>query len=87
MWQPIETAPRDGTLILGYGSREPLSKKYDINIIQWVDDEDIIECAGFATGQRAPYPEGSKKLMSFGVDDFFTHWQPLPEPPQPKEQE
>ena len=81
-WQPIETAPKDGTEILGW------RKDYGVLIIRWtapiefcteheceVMGEESAEaedwfCADFVAGCRL---EGS---------EVPTHWQPLPEPPE-----
>lgn len=80
-WQPIETAPRDGTEILGWRS------DCGVLLVRWVCPEDFctdreIEemgadsaeqedwfCADFICGDRM---EG---------DEAPTHWMPLPAPP------
>lgn len=81
-WRPIETAPKDGTKILGW------RKGCGILLIRWdcaasflTDDErqhmdeDYLSamdwfCADFITGARL---EGA---------DVPAHWMLLPEPPQ-----
>lgn len=82
-WQPIETAPKDGTEILGW------RKDCGILLVRWtncesfmtdremeesgLDDEAIFAsdwfCADFVSGGRL---EGSEAP---------THWMPLPAPP------
>jgi hypothetical protein len=66
-WQPIETAPKDGTKILGY---DPLAE--DCVVIRWTGFGDFSEeavCWRIQwSGQENP---------------DCTHWIPLPEPPKP----
>jgi hypothetical protein len=80
-WQPIETAPKDGTEILGYRSDA------GIMIIRWtspaefltdreletLDEEDALQedwfYADFIAGGRLEY------------DEVPTHWAPLPDQP------
>lgn len=68
-WQPIETAPRDGSVfILGWpGGRAPGF---------W--------CQSFgrfsALPGNAELPPG--KMQGFYPFDEWTHWQPLPAPPK-----
>lgn len=72
-WQPIETAPRDGSHILAY--RLPIGIRFTNNtnpptVVHWFDDP---EQPGFYTSvnERAPeYPFNP------------THWKPLDAPPQ-----
>lgn len=74
-WQPIETAPKDGTHFLAFDSRvRRMGVCHMVNISTreplWVCQ--LLEC-DFEYGP--------------GVEDFgrdysdITHWQPLPEPP------
>lgn len=80
-WQPIETAPRDGTTVLlwkaaptwpvgGRPRRYPRVADYRVGL--WV-------------GPRAELPSGGWRYLShgyeFGQDDRFSHWMPLPKPP------
>lgn len=67
-WQPIETAPKDGSRILGYTpSWEP-----HIVCLYWKDfqqDDPEFEHGGF--------------VDDFINETFYpTHWMPLPEPPE-----
>lgn len=66
-WQPIETAPKDGTEILIY---EPSYLGVDsgkIYTASW-------DCDCYNTWIEA----GGERYMSF---DNATHWMPLPSPP------
>lgn len=64
-WFPIESAPKDGTLIdlWNYKSDERYADC-------WWEDESRYTTAGFF------YAEGEVKISE------FSHWHPLPEPPE-----
>lgn len=67
-WQPIETAPKDGTEFLACDVRaagEPMA------VISLAAQEDIL--LGFPWRMQ-----GGSTTYS---NDAFTHWMPLPEPP------
>jgi hypothetical protein len=73
-WQPIETAPRDGTVIDGWlqfyrdGVPSSGSRVADMahEVAGWVDgDGDEIEWQD-----------------TFGKETRLTHWMPLPAPPE-----
>lgn len=72
-WQPIETAPKDGTEILTCSfevTQKPDGSSliwYDCEVVHWVDYE---ERGGWWNGDVIRYP------------DSPTHWMPLPEPPK-----
>ena len=68
-WQPIETAPRDGTeILLGYfleaggGGRPSVAFWHDIHK-KWCGNEGLLNAEGYFSP---------------------THWQPLPIPPATK---
>jgi hypothetical protein len=68
-WQPIETAPKDGTRILVFAKWMGGSERA---VVWWGPDardnfSDGIWHAGFATTY---------------VPEVVTHWMPLPEPPK-----
>ena len=73
-WQPIETAPRDGTAVLLYGGL-------------WDGDASGIYDDG---NDRVPLVCGYRgDVWAMCDTDFYqvrilepTHWMPLPEPPQ-----
>lgn len=70
-WQPIETAPKDGTPILLY---KPNEKRMGAYLLAGFWDVEWWACAG-------------SKLVYFSRLDqreygHPTHWQPLPEPPE-----
>jgi len=70
-WQPIETAPKDGTKLLlcsnvngNYGSFAPC---------EWSKAGDISSEGFWLWWQASP---------EYLTEIHATHWQPLPEPPQ-----
>ena len=70
-WQPIETAPRDGSDVLLFRDRHPPV------VAGWFDNR---EEAGWATYDN---PE---EWLHEGRNPF-THWMPLPAPPAPSKPE
>ena len=79
-WQPIETAPRDGTVILFYGEGCVCAGWFgnDFRPFPWafVDDtrESLVGCCD---------KEMTGRVHVNGYPlDTPTHWMPLPEPPK-----
>jgi hypothetical protein len=69
MWQPIETAPKDGTPILGYSpnARGMAVSMPPIAVVEWVD---------LGEGRFGiSHDDGA------GSDFRPTHWMPLPAAP------
>ena len=66
-WQPIETAPRDGTRVLVWGRHE--SRGY-------ADGVSVAVHVPTAT------PPHDLWAAHGGLVHGATHWMPLPEPPQ-----
>lgn len=66
-WQPIETAPKDGTRLMGWDKHGWIPKVTWDELREWIE-----------IGQ-----DGRIKRYHCEI----THWQPLPPPPQGKEQE
>lgn len=86
-WKPIETAPKDGTWLLGCNNRG------NIAVIIWStsalrrrkypttkDDYDIRR--QFDCGEGWIFPFSTGEVSAFWEETRVTHWQPLPEPPQ-----
>lgn len=66
MWQPIETAPKDGTSIWLFCP----------------NDEPQQAAGFWANDPNGPYWAFCEQLVMDVVGQAFpTHWQPLPEPP------
>ena len=68
-WQPIETAPKDGTRIL-------LLTEHDVLCGSWNGDE-------YAKNPRPYWDNDKSRIMGALHTRKFqpTHWMPLPEPP------
>lgn len=68
-WQPIETAPKDGTVILAYRKDAGIFEAHYVSPAEMIasDDEKL---AWFTT-------DGEDL-----TNDLPTHWQPLPKPPE-----
>ncbi len=75
-WQPIETAPKDGTMILIYeGERSWMGAPSGrIQVAKWLDGE---------WGSPASW---CVQLTNAGNDRYpatgVSHWMPLPDPPK-----
>ena len=71
-WQPIETAPMDGTPILVFSPDSIEPHIFTVIWTDWVDAEngEVIE------GNWTDLCDDQE----FGAT--ITHWQPLPEPPE-----
>ena len=80
-WQPIETAPRDGTQILACAQlSEHLAAQGhvpDLSIVRWDDREkDFI---AMADGYMSIKSQGD--TWTTYHEPYVTHWMPLPTPP------
>lgn len=65
-WQPMSTAPRDGTVIFLYHKNRPEFSRFHISIAYW------------DAKHEAWWGRPARRAQ----DGAFTHWMPLPEPPQ-----
>ena len=67
-WQPIETAPRDGTEFLAF---KPSSFGPIIVVCEWLDEDH-------------PDYDGETPHVTWDFSGFWdaTHWMPLPQPPE-----
>lgn len=73
MWQPIETAPKDGTLIVGYGPVDMLERKRDhMAIVFWCIKDPWVSGWEVYGGSYLP-------------PNMLTHWMPVPPSPESKD--
>ena len=78
-WQPIETAPKDGTKIVIWAER------YDFcPIAQWSSGPDVSGWSFDAFSSPCASCEDGFIGWNEDIEDGFmpTHWMPLPEPPK-----
>lgn len=75
-WQPIETAPRDGTWVLVY---EPREYEPRVHVAHWGTPEWHGGPSTWVTMALGPNPD------TYNADDA-SHWMPLPPPPSDAEQ-
>lgn len=71
-WQPIETAPKDGTYVLVYPGAYT---KIPMSIARWDDDR-------YASRPRPYWRRLECKDITTSRINHPTHWAPMPEPPQ-----
>jgi hypothetical protein len=76
MWQPIATAPTDGTEFLAYDS---VARKCDVCVmVQFGGPKGRWWCDPVQSdGEMGP----STDEFGYGAENI-THWMPLPEPPK-----
>lgn len=83
-WQPIETAPKDGTEILLYG---PSSYGPRVTVGHWMTDKECQirtgDCGGDCRCDEYEYcdPIWTSWDGGFTTEWPCTHWMPLPNPP------
>ena len=86
-WQPIETAPKDGSRIIIW---DPRGK--DMAIVSWykqyddfypvLPDEDQHWAIWDGKNFDTEYPLDDLTLAARRTLQYPTHWMPLPEPPK-----
>jgi hypothetical protein len=85
-WQPIETAPRDGTVI-----QAKIPSHGSDNIIAWLDgliNENGEDCGGWSFAEDQEPPDDWTDGICWASNEDGkpstspTHWKPLPEPPK-----
>jgi hypothetical protein len=74
-WQPIETAPKDGTTVLLWEeySDAPVVGHYNERRSQWCADKEHYDTNGDAI------------VVDKLVQDLIGHWMPIPTPPEGKQ--
>jgi hypothetical protein len=71
MWQPIETAPRDGTHVLLLSRTQPVQVMFGY----WDACSDPLADDGWMAGE-------TWNCTGWWEENNFTHWMPLPQPPE-----
>ena len=72
-WQPIETAPKDGTRVLVFGFGD------DFEVVRWTPDAGLI-APGLPFNRTGAWKTSQDGWL---LPNEVTHWMPLPPPPQP----
>ena len=81
-WQPIETAPKDGTRLMLWRGSTSFGKWNDMVVAQWFDG--AWRWPDMRDNPSTHGPWSDEELWD-GYEDnkSFTHWMPLPEAPTP----
>lgn len=76
MWQPIETAPKDGRWLLCAERQDDVGQSWPyVSVARWDADYPCVEDSDeWAYGEWVASPNEAV------IDP--THWMPLPEPPR-----
>jgi hypothetical protein len=72
-WQPIETAPKDGTRILA------VVQGFRPAVAYWQNNRGVFD---FIDAEDMPSPEAWDEYLRNEPEWTPTHWMPLPEPPK-----
>ena len=76
-WQPIETAPKDGTKILLYSKTLPYYTNH-MAVGFWNEIPNSEYYVGWASGMSRGFVDADEEITQ------VTHWMPLPNPPKEK---
>lgn len=82
-WQPIETAPQDGTRVILWRGFTSLGVWKEMVVGEWHSGAWVWPSEG---DNPSTHGEWTEDDLDFGYVDHksFTHWMPLPEPPEDK---
>lgn len=73
-WQPIETAPKDGTRIL------MAVRGFVPAVAYWQNDRGVFD---YLDAECMPDERAWQAMLANSFEWEPTHWMPLPEPPKP----
>ena len=82
-WQPIETAPKDGSPIIGiHWDAESYENKGRIARVWWQPEFDafISSCREMQMHNGYTFADGSKRKLHSPMIEEVTHWMPFYEP-------
>lgn len=92
-WQPIETAPRDGTVVLLWAKPNyPHSATHGVTFGRWEENKhermevvrETFDESGRVTQKEYALVGRANGFWSYDDRSFTpTHWMPLPAPPSP----
>lgn len=75
MWQPMKTAPRDGSMILAFNAAHR-----DMAVVGWTAD--IAELEDFDNRDAWTDVGNQNRAITLMVNpDYYQYWMPLPAPP------
>ena len=83
-WQPIETAPKDGThVLLSYSGRVTYGYWLHLEVGKLVGDcGGVCRCPEYDEPDEPPAPFWYSEDGGFTEEHPPTHWMPPPEPPK-----
>lgn len=73
-WRPIDTAPKDGTIVMLYASQGCAGAWNGIHVAWWDSDNT-------SNGYRHCWRHADYQNLGGGVSGNPTHWMPLPRDP------